>query len=403
MIFHLLFNLLGLLILLLTLPLIVELTILTFAALLFALRFDILKSKHPLTASLTAPHSLIIVVPAHNEGLLIQRTIQSLQSSAALATAANPSATIRICVIAHNCTDDTAQNAAAAGAEVLILNDPALTGKGHALLHGFNTLAPSPNTASNNAFVIIDADTIVAPDLLLHIHTAISTGAPAVQCRYEALNKNLAAVAMRGFNVIRPRGRAQLGLSCGIFGNGFALRADLLNRIPYNAHSIVEDLEYHIALVRNGVRVLYLDQARLQGEIIGSRSQKSRWEGGRARMARQWLPSLLRDTLHLRLRLLGPALDLASLPLAQGVLLLLVALALPVLWLRDFAAAALLIVLLHLIAIILAGNKPQSDLLLLLQAPRYIIQKIFSLPAILRMARNNAAWVRTQRDHEGPQ
>jgi cellulose synthase/poly-beta-1,6-N-acetylglucosamine synthase-like glycosyltransferase len=405
MMLHVLFILAGILILLLTLPLLLELAILTPAALLFALQNKVLgrKSCEAKSTPQKSP-ALIVLVPAHNEAKLIARTVQSLQ-----AAETNAATSVRICVIAHNCSDGTAPNATTAGAVVLELNDPALGGKGNALLYGFTKLAPRKETAEETVFVIIDSDTVVASDLLFDIQQAIAFGAEAVQCRYEAIRYNeagkrkasLAALAFRAFNVVRARGRAQLGLSCGIFGNGFALRADLLTRIPYNAHSVVEDLEYHIALVRSGVRVKYLDYARLQGEITGTRSQKTRWDGGRARMVQQWLPSLGADVLRGRLRMIGPALYICSLPLAQGVLLLLIALLLPLGWLRITAVAGLVVVMLHVVTAILAGDHPADDFKLLLRLPGYFVAKIAALPATLRMTRSSAAWVRTSRDNEG--
>jgi hypothetical protein len=117
-------------------------------------------------------------------------------------------------------------------------------------------------------------------------------------------------------------------------------------------------------------------------------------------MARQWLPSLAADILRGRYRMIGPALYLASLPLAQGVLLLLVALILPLPWLRITAAAGLFVVLAHVATAILAGDHPTADLKLLLRLPMYFVSKIAALPSTLRMSRTNAAWVRTSRDGE---
>ena len=79
-----------------------------------------------------------------------------------------------------------------------------------------------------------------------------------MQCRYEMesttdrANTRLSALAFRAFNVIRPRGRARLGFSAGILGNGFAISRAVLEAVPYDAFSVVEDLEYHLHLVMAG-------------------------------------------------------------------------------------------------------------------------------------------------------
>jgi hypothetical protein len=77
-----------------------------------------------------------------------------------------------------------------------------------------------------------------------------------VQVRYTTLNADaslrtrLMNVALMAFNALRPRGRERIGLSAGILGNGFALAAETLRPGPYTADSVVEDLEYHLLLVR---------------------------------------------------------------------------------------------------------------------------------------------------------
>ena len=64
---------------------------------------------------------LHVLVPAHNEALLIQRTVGSLRVSNLLSADSSAS----IVVIAHNCTDATAPLAEAAGAVVLRESGPA--------------------------------------------------------------------------------------------------------------------------------------------------------------------------------------------------------------------------------------------------------------------------------------
>ena len=67
-------------------------------------------------------------------------------------------------------------------------------------------------------------------------------------------------VALLAFNVLRPRGRARWGLSCGILGNGFGLARKTLEAVPYDASSVVEDLEYHLRVVESGRRVEFLGE-----------------------------------------------------------------------------------------------------------------------------------------------
>jgi hypothetical protein len=210
------------------------------------------------------------------------------------------------------------------------------------------------------------------------------------------------SLAFVAFNVVRPRGRARLGLSAGIFGNGFALHRDVMEKVPFGAHSVVEDLEYHLSLVRAGVRVEFLNSAGVLGEMpVGDRgaaTQRSRWEGGRLRMVKGWSLPLLGDVLRGRIRLVEPLLDLVGLPLALEVLLLLVALCLPVAWLRIYALAGFAVVGLHLLAAAANGPGLRATAGILLAAPGYIFWKLLMLPRIWKASRSDASWVRTHRD-----
>jgi len=369
----------GMLIFLLTLPTTLELFLVTTAALLFRDDDDFLLTP-------AVPLRLTIVIAAHNEERLIARTIASARAAAAP----------RILVVAHNCTDATAHIARDAGAEVSEFNGP--SGKGHALLHAFTSLR-----STSDAYLVLDADTVIAPDLPSRVSTALSRHR-AVQCRYEAIphpgsRAQLAALAFRAINVVRPRGRRQLRLSCGILGNGFAFRAAVLDLVPYNAHSIVEDIEFHLALVSAGIRVHFLDHARLHGEIAGTREQHARWEGGRLHLARQQMPHVLTSILRGKLRLIEPALDLATLPLAQAALLLLIALFLPLFSLRLYAVCALAILATHVAASVLLAPDLRATLRALLLAPLYILRKLPGIFSTLRSARHNAPWKRAERNN----
>jgi len=337
---------------------------------------------------------LAILIPAHNEEKLLSACLCSLGKSAP------------IFVVAHNCTDSTAALAAAAGATVLELNDDGSGGKGAALHHGFTQALAS----GAQAVLVIDADSTVSQNLLDTVRAAFAAGASAVQTRYVAANPEasagtrLQALAMRGINVLRPRGRARLGLSCGIFGNGFALSAAALTRVPYLAHSIVEDLEYHFALVRSRIRVDFLDDATVFGQLpnnnAAASTQRARWEGGRSLLRRRLSPQLFGEVLRGRLLLLEPLIDLLSLPLATVAVLLLLASLTPV---RAYASLGLSIVALYILIAAIFGPEPLLDFATLLMSPFYLAFKIANFGRTRRASRGDAAWVRTERNDTPPE
>ncbi|MGA3262816.1 MAG: glycosyltransferase family 2 protein [Terracidiphilus sp.] len=353
-------------------------------------------------AAVRRPIRMAVVAPAHDEETMIARTVASLQ-------AADPATPVF--VVAHNCTDATAAVARQAGARVVELKNPALRGKGAALRHGFAAAL----AAGANAILVIDADSVVSTNLLAVTRAMLEEGAEATQCRYElelpasgsaAPLARLRALAFRGMNVLRGRGRAGLGFSTGIFGNGFALTAAVLERVPFNADSIAEDVEYHTRLARAGVRVYWIGDAFVHAQLAASgaaqASQESRWEGGRFKVASRATGRLLAAVLRGRWRALETLADVWSLALSRGILVLLLAAALPVHWLRVYAMACGGIALLYVLQAAWLGAEPMRDLAALAAAPLYLVWKAAITPIVLRHARSRAEWARTKREAPQP-
>lgn len=384
----------GVCLALLTLPGTLELVLLTFGAFL-----PLRKSQVLQPASLR----FAVVVPAHNEAQGIARCVHSLLRC-------EPgSSQFAVFVIADNCSDNTAQVAQTAGARVLVRNNPEQRGKGYALDFAFQTVVAE----GFDAALVVDADTTVEQNFVTEFSRLFAAGADAAQCRYlvgnadVSLRTRLMNVALCAFNVLRPRGRDRCGLSAGLLGNGFGLSAATLRTIPYDAVSVVEDLEYHLRLVRAGRRVRFAEGTAVRAEMPtggrGAKTQRARWEGGRLRMLAQVGPALLGDLARGQWRMLEPLFDLLLLPLAFHVLLLLVTLAVPFGPSRIYAAAGLGVVALHIFAALRVGGGGWKDLGALAAAPFYVVWKVMLIPAMLRTARRNAEWVRTERATSTPE
>ncbi len=383
---HLLAALLGLVLIAATLPLALELLALTIAA-----AIPLRKRK----AASGARMRLAVVVPAHNEQQLIAKCVASLSAAA------------RVYVIAHNCSDDTAERAAEAGAKVLQLNDE-VGGKGVALDFGFRHAIGE----GAEAVIVIDADSVAGPNLIQAVSAAFARGVAAMQCRYEVANPGanrrtrLAALGFRGMNLLRPLGRHRLGLSCGIFGNGFALSVATLARVPYTPNSLVEDLEYHLHLIRAGIRVEFLDEAAVFGEMpetsAAAVSQRTRWEGGRILMRRLWTRPLLAQVMRGRIRMLEPLIDLLALPLTIEAGLLVFAMLLGVLselrWLVDYATLGFGAMFLYVAFSVMLGDEPLKTAGALASVPGYLVWKVLMIPKTRLASRREAAWVRTKRN-----
>jgi GT2 family glycosyltransferase len=382
---------------LLTLPGTMELILVTFGG-VWAASAQRRPQEHAPPSSLR----MAVVIPAHNEELLIQRCIQSLLACEAI----DPES---IVVVADNCTDLTAVRAREAGARVLVRQDPQRRGKGYALAFAFAQLEQEKcgQVEQWDAYAVVDADTVVEPHFLTECRRLFTAGADAVQARYlvrnvdDSVRTRLLNVALLAFNALRPRGRVWWGFSAGIFGNGFALAKATLRAVPYDAHSIVEDLEYHLRLVRAGRRVAFTDVTTVWADMpvtgAGVSTQRARWEGGRLRVLRESGLPLLRAICAGQYTLIEPLLDLLLLPLAFHVALLLVAASSSVDLVRSYALAGLSVTLLHVMAALWRGGGTWKDVGALAVAPLYLVWKLSLIPAVLRTARPEAAWVRTVR------
>ena len=349
-----------------------------------------------------------IVVPAHNESAGIALTVASLKAID------YPHDRYRILVIADNCTDDTAELARAAGARVIPRQSATERGKGYALALGYST---SLSEGFADAVVVVDADTQVSPNLLSAFSARFAVGADAVQAEYGVRNgaaswrTRLMVIALTLFHTVRSLARERLRVSCGLRGNGMGFSASLLRRVPPRAFSIVEDVEYGVALALAGIRVEYVFEAVVDGEMptsaAASETQRERWEGGRwalarshvlsllvsARGANRWVAydvaaDLLVPPLTSLVFLAGLGFMLSAGLLSAGTVTLVAVLP----WFVSILAIALYIVR----GAVLSGVGATA-FLDLLWAPVYAVWKVTLL---FRKSRRDGEWVRTARSNE---
>lgn len=267
---------------------------------------------------------LVVLVPAHNEENGIGATL------AALEALDYPRDRFEVVVVADNCDDATAEVSREAGATVLVRFDRERRGKGWALAWALERLRDE--RARSDAVVFVDADCQPSPNLLSVLDARLQAGWEAVQAGYvvsnphESWSSALRYAAFSLMHWVRPLGKDSLGLSCGILGTGFALRAEVLERQPWDAFSLSEDHDYHLGLVAAGVRVGFAPEASVSSAmpttLRDSREQNLRWEGGKRELIRTWTPRLLRAGVRRR----DPALLHAGMePLVPPQSLLLVA------------------------------------------------------------------------------
>lgn len=366
------------------------------------------------------PLHLAVIVPAHDEELVLAGTLDSLDKQD------YPSECYDVVVVADNCADTTAILAGAHGVIVLERTHAHERGKGYALNHAVTHLLAWPSPPEG--FVIVDADTWVAPDFLTRMNARLQSGGGADGCaawqgRYGVLNfgeswrAGLMAAAFDLVNHIKPLGREALKLSVGLKGNGMAFTRAVAAAQPWPGGSLTEDLDYGLELARRlGLRVGYAHEARVLAQMptdaAQAGSQRSRWERGRLKLVRERALPLLWEGVQGRNRLLADmGLDLLVPPLAElsaltlawsGLIVLGTALHLlphPAVWLSAAGLTGT-----GLLAYILGGLRvagaPPEAFAALLRAPFYIAWKLaLALSGIARRRRGSDAdeWVRTER------
>ncbi len=374
----------------LVIPPIIYLLIITLAGLSTPRRLNISKK---------ASGTIGILIPAHNEKLSIKRTIESILSAAKYADDAD----IDINVIADNCQDNTADIARLTGVNVLERTNKNLRGKGAALQWAMNSLAEK----NYDYTLIIDADSIVNDNYFAYIRACFAEKqCEVIQSRYEAManeHSSIKRLAMLGFNVLRARGREAIGGSAGIMGNGFILTKTALEKVPFRANSIVEDLEYHMRLVESDIKVSFCNSARIYGEMpnddTASDIQSSRWEGGRLGVLKAaWWPLLKKSCKGIfkrELHALDALLDLMLLPIGYMVMILMLGLLFP--YTQAVALLGILTIGLYVLGAAKCGNG-LSELSVLKKLPIFLLKKLARIPALIKSSNTSTEWKRTPRD-----
>ncbi|TMF04474.1 MAG: glycosyltransferase [Chloroflexi bacterium] len=378
-----------------------------------------IRSRRPTRPTDASPrHRFAVLVPAHNEELLIGRLLDNLQQLD------YPSDLYEVCVVADNCTDRTAELARAAGAKVYERFDPTQRAKGYALRWlleqlGTNERTSEPENARTkpfDAFVILDADSVVSRNFLRSMDARLASGAQVIQAHYSVLNADegsvagLRSAALAAVHYLRPLGRAALGLSCGLKGNGMCFAAEILERFAWSWFTLAEDVEFHLALVSQGVRVDFAPEATVLADmpltLEQAASQNDRWERGRLQLVKHYLPRLVLDSLRHRSPLRFDAaveqlIPPLSIPFALSCVMLVAALALALAGHGGtlplaLAACSLVGQVAYLLAALALVRAPRSRYVSLGKAPIYIAWKV-SLYARALLPTRGSEWVRTAR------
>lgn len=353
-------------------------------------------------------HSLAVLIPAHNEARMIARCIHSFQQQG------YTPGLYRVIVIADNCSDATADMAAASGAEVMVRSDPGAPGKGQALRWAMNRILAEPS--SPDAIVVVDADSTVEVHFLAELEAHLQAGSQVVQAddlvmpERDSLRSVLEAAALLLRNRVRFAGRAVLGLPASLCGNGMLLSRRVLSEHPWDAYSVTEDGEYAINLRYLGIKTSFASNARVHAaptsSATGAYTQGLRWESGRFNLLRRWFLPMLRaivlrgrfDLVDLLVDLSVPPLGLLALWAVIGAIgsVALAATGVVSAWAAIPWCLAVILIPLYVLLGLHGTRAPRSFYRALLLAPFFMLRKLRIYVALVRPSRAQT-WTRTER------
>lgn len=243
---------------------------------------------------------LFVLVPAHNEQLVIADTITS-----AKACYAHGSPPV-VVVVADNCSDDTARLAEELGAIVLVRNNANQRGKGFALSFGIDWILSQPTTADDDIILVVDADSTLDGNVGDVSLAATGNGTGYFQLYDTVRNIEdswrtlLMSYAFSLFNGVWLLGSDRLGLGAHLRGNGMGFTAAALKMTPWQASSLAEDLEFSWKLRVGGKKVKFIKEAAVRATMPAaanaSKSQRQRWEAGRKALRKTMTGRILRTS-----------------------------------------------------------------------------------------------------------
>lgn len=217
-------------------------------------------------------HRICVVIPAHNEEDVIYNTVKSLFDRQTY-----PKELFDVYVVAHNCTDDTAERARAAGAIVLVCDDPDPSHHivSYALKHAYEHILA---TGIEYDFSIrLDADNHVNDEFFALMNDAFASGVEIARPYESALNmtQNQFTRACGLYYIFdsrfSSRVRERLHLDAHVNGPGSLTDMKIIKKIGgYDTTSITEDTEFNFKRMLEGHRCHFVEDAVVYEDLPSS-------------------------------------------------------------------------------------------------------------------------------------
>lgn len=228
-------------------------------------------------------HTYAFFIAAHNEEAVIANLVQSIKAQD------YPSELIDIFVVADACTDETAARAREAGAIVYERNDLARKGKSWVMDYGFDRIL-NEYPGKHEAFIIFDADNLLAPDYVTIMNDAFDQGYLALTSYRNSKNFGSswisAAYSIWFLREARFLNNVRMlcGTSCAVSGSGYLVSSKIVEAMHgWDFHTLTEDIQFSTFCAVHGIQIGYapaefFDEQPLT--LSASIKQRRRWVKG---------------------------------------------------------------------------------------------------------------------------
>ncbi len=268
--------------------------------LIFMLLFWLPKKRY---AKSDKKNRLCVIICAHNEEDVIANTVRRIFERQNY-----PRELYDVYVVAHNCTDRTAELARAAGAIVFVHDDPdpAHHIVSYALRHGYEKIL---ETGIDYAFSIrLDADNHINDDFFSLMNDAFCAGVQIARPYESALNmtQNQFTRACGLYYTFdsrfASRVRERLHLDAHVNGPGSMTDMNIIRKLGgYDTISIVEDTEFCFKRMLDGYRCHFVEDAVVYEDLPSSfrdtMNRNKRIASGNVRLLAKYTPRMLWNTV----------------------------------------------------------------------------------------------------------
>lgn len=248
-------------------------------------------------------HRFAVLICARNEERVIAKLIESIHAQT------YDRGSVRIFVMADNCTDNTARVARNAGATVYRRNNPFLVGKGYALEELLENIGEDYSRGYFDGYFVFDADNVLDKNYIKEMNRTFCDGYDIITSYRNSKNYGSnwisAGYALWFLRESRYLNHARflLGTSCAVSGTGFFFSRRILEKNGgWPFHLLTEDIEFTVCNIVNGEKVGFCPNAVLYDEqptsFRQSCRQRLRWAKGYIQVFRKYGIDLLKGALH---------------------------------------------------------------------------------------------------------